>query len=123
MSTATAKATMRAVRVPSPSEHRLELSELPIPEPTRGTVRVRVEACGICHSDFLAINNIWPGITFPRAPGHEIAGVVDAVGDGVVGFKPGDRVGVGWQGGHDGTCDSCRRGDFLSCPNLQIPGF
>lgn len=114
---------MRAVRVPSANEHRLELSELPIPEPTRGTVRIRVEACGVCHSDVLAINNLWPGIAFPRAPGHEIAGVVDAVGEGVVGFHAGDRVGVGWHGGHDGTCDSCRRGDFLSCPNLQIPGF
>ena len=123
MSTATAKASMRAMRVPSPNEHRLELSELPIPEPRAGTVRIRVEACGICHSDFMAINNLWPGIIFPRAPGHEIAGVIDAVGDGVVGFKVGDRVGVGWHGGHDGTCDRCRRGDFFDCPNMQIPGF
>ncbi|HEY1976617.1 MAG TPA: alcohol dehydrogenase [Candidatus Baltobacteraceae bacterium] len=123
MSIATSKATMRAARVPSADVHRLELSELPIPEPRHGSVRIRVQACGICHSDFLAINNLWPGIDFPRAPGHEIAGVIDAVGEGVVGFKPGDRVGVGWHGGHDGTCDRCRRGDFFTCSNQQIPGF
>ena len=114
---------MRAARVPSASDHRLELNDLPIPEPRAGTVRIRVEACGICHSDVLAVNGMWPGIAFPRAPGHEIAGVIDAVGEGVVGFKTGDRVGIGWHGGHDGTCDRCRRGDFLTCANLQIPGF
>ncbi|HZY98036.1 MAG TPA: alcohol dehydrogenase [Candidatus Baltobacteraceae bacterium] len=123
MPTATAKATMRVMRVPSPDEHRLELSELPVPEPQPGTVRIRVEACGVCHSDFLAVNNHWPGIAFPRAPGHEIAGVIDAVGPNVEHWKAGDRVGVGWHGGHDGTCDRCRRGDFLTCENLQIPGF
>jgi D-arabinose 1-dehydrogenase-like Zn-dependent alcohol dehydrogenase len=114
---------MRAARVPSATDHRLQVSELPVPSPTPGSVRIRVEACGICHSDLLAVNNLWPNIAFPRAPGHEIAGVVDAVGDGVVGFEPGDRVGVGWHGGHDGTCERCRRGDFLGCTNLQIPGF
>lgn len=114
---------MRSARVPSANEHRLELSELPIPQPRPGTVRIRVEACGVCHSDVLAVNNIWPGIAFPRAPGHEIAGVIDAVGERVEPWTIGDRVGVGWHGGHDGTCDRCRRGDFLTCENLQIPGF
>jgi len=119
----TATATMRAARVPSANDHRLELSELAIPEPSPGTVRIRVEACGICHSDFLAVNNVWPAIEYPRAPGHEIAGTIDAVGDRVAGWNAGDRVGVGWHGGHDGTCARCRRGDFLTCANLQIPGF
>lgn len=115
---------MQAARVPSATDHRLEITrDLPIPQARAGTVRIRVDACGICHSDFLAVNNMWPGITFPRAPGHEIAGVIDAVGDGVAGFKTGDRVGVGWHGGHDGTCDRCRRGDFFTCANQQIPGF
>jgi D-arabinose 1-dehydrogenase-like Zn-dependent alcohol dehydrogenase len=123
MSTATAKATMRAARVPSASEHRLEVTEVPVPGPRPAMVRIRVAACGVCHSDVLAVNNVWPGMTFPRAPGHEIAGVIDAVGEGVEGWKMGDRVGVGWHGGHDGTCDRCRRGDFLTCDNLQIPGF
>ena len=123
MSTATAKATMRAMRVPSANDHRLDLSELPIPEPRAGTVRIHVEACGVCHSDVMAVNNFWPQLAFPRTPGHEIAGVIDAVGSGVERWKVGDRVGVGWHGGHDGTCDRCRRGDFLTCVNLQIPGF
>jgi D-arabinose 1-dehydrogenase-like Zn-dependent alcohol dehydrogenase len=114
---------MRAARVPSAADHRIVLEDLPVPQPGPGAVRIRVEACGICHSDFMAVNNVWPNIAFPRAPGHEIAGRIDAVGDGVVGWKAGDRVGVGWHGGHDGTCDACRRGDFLTCANLQIPGF
>lgn len=114
---------MLAMRVRSGDSHRIEADELPTPEPRPGTVRVRVDACGICHSDFLAVNNAWPGIAFPRAPGHEIAGTIDAVGEGVTGWNRGDRVGVGWHGGHDGTCDRCRRGDFLTCRNLQIPGF
>ena len=114
---------MLAMRVPSADAHRVEPSELPVPEPRPGTVRIRVAASGICHSDFLAVNNLWPGIVFPRAPGHEIAGTIDAVGEGAQTWKVGDRVGVGWHGGHDGTCDQCRRGDFLTCRNLQIPGF
>ncbi len=114
---------MLAMRVPSADDHRLERYELPIPQPSPGTVRIRVDACGICHSDFMAVNNAWPAIVFPRAPGHEIAGTIDALGDGVSGWKIADRAGVGWHGGHDGTCDRCRRGDFLACRNLQIPGF
>jgi D-arabinose 1-dehydrogenase-like Zn-dependent alcohol dehydrogenase len=114
---------MKAAIVPSADNHHLELRELPVPEPDPGQVRVRIEACGICHSDFLTLNNAWPGITFPRVPGHEIAGRIDALGPAVSGWSAGDRVGIGWHGGHDGTCDRCRRGDFLTCRNLQIPGI
>ncbi|MGA8385683.1 MAG: alcohol dehydrogenase, partial [Candidatus Cybelea sp.] len=115
--------TMKAAVVPSGAEHRLELRELPIPEPGAGQVRVKVEACGICHSDVITVANVWPGITFPRAPGHEIAGTIEALGPQTSGWKIGERVGIGWHGGHDGTCDRCRRGDFITCRNLQIPGM
>jgi D-arabinose 1-dehydrogenase-like Zn-dependent alcohol dehydrogenase len=84
---------------------------------------VRVEACGICHSDAFVVHAGFPGITYPRVPGHEIAGTVDAIGDEVVGFSKGDRVGVGWHGGNCGHCDRCRRGDFITCRNLQVPGM
>ena len=114
---------MKAAVVPSATEHRLELRELPIPEPGAGQVRVKVEACGICHSDVITVANVWPGITFPRAPGHEIAGTIEALGPQTSGWKIGERVGIGWHGGHDGTCDRCRRGDFITCRNLQIPGM
>jgi D-arabinose 1-dehydrogenase-like Zn-dependent alcohol dehydrogenase len=87
-------------------------------------VRVRVEANGICHSDVLTKEGYWPGIEYPRVPGHEVAGAVDAVGDGVAEWKPGDRVGIGWHGGHCGVCDSCRRGDFLTCRvGLRVTGI
>lgn len=112
---------MRAMQVVTPG--KLEAVELPLPEPGPGEVRLRVEACGICHSDMFTVENHWPGITFPRAPGHEIAGVVDAVGTGVTTVAPGARVGVGWHGGHDGTCVACRRGDFVACVALQVPGI
>src|SRR5437016_2326257 len=102
----------------------LELVEREIPNPGPAQVRVRVEANGICHSDVLTKEGLWPGIEYPRVPGHEIAGVVDAVGDGVLSWKPGQRVGVGWHGGHCGYCDSCRRGDFLTCQVArQVPGI
>ena len=84
---------------------------------------MRVEACGICHSDAFVVHAGFPGITYPRVPGHEIAGTVDAIGDEVVGFSKGDRVGVGWHGGNCGHCDRCRRGDFITCRNLQVPGM
>jgi D-arabinose 1-dehydrogenase-like Zn-dependent alcohol dehydrogenase len=101
----------------------LQLVERPIPEPGGGAVRLKVEACGICHSDSVTKEGIWPGIQYPRVPGHEIAGIVDAVGPGVAGWKTGERAGVGWHGGHCGFCDSCRRGDFVTCQvALQIPG-
>src|SRR5258706_4095531 len=101
-----------------------ELVEREIPQPGAGSVRIKVEACGICHSDSLTKEGLWPGIEYPRAPGHEIAGVIDALGAGVVGWKEGQRVGVGWHAGHCGYCDSCRRGDFVTCQIApQIPGI
>lgn len=114
---------MRAAVVPSPSDARLELRDLPLPQPGRGEARLKVEACGVCHSDVVTVQNIWPGLSFPRVPGHEVAGTIDALGPDTPGWKAGDRVGVGWHGGHDGTCDRCRRGDFITCRNLQIPGI
>ena len=114
---------MRVVQV-TRAKGPLELVERPIPEPGAGSVRLKVEACGICHSDSVTKEGIWPGIQFPRAPGHEVAGVVDAVGAGVTGWSAGQRVGVGWHGGHCGHCDSCRRGDFVTCQIApEIPGI
>ncbi len=113
---------MRVVQVPH-ANGPLELIEREIPLPGTGTVRVKVEACGICHSDAVTKEGIWPGIHYPRVPGHEIAGIVDAVGEGVAGWTQGQRVGVGWHGGHCGHCDSCRRGDFVTCQVApQMPG-
>ena len=101
-----------------------ELVEREIPQPGAGSVRIKVEACGICHSDSLTKDGTWPGIQYPRVPGHEIAGIIDAVGAAVAGWKEGKRVGVGWHGGHCGYCDSCRRGDFVTCQIApQIPGI
>jgi D-arabinose 1-dehydrogenase-like Zn-dependent alcohol dehydrogenase len=114
---------MRAAVVPSAGDARLELRDLPTPALVRGQARIRVEACGVCHSDVVTVQDIWPGLSFPRAPGHEVAGTIDALGPDTPGWKVGDRVGVGWHGGHDGTCDRCRRGDFITCRNLQIPGI
>jgi len=114
---------MRAVQVSGP-KGPFETVEREIPVPGPGFVRVRVEACGICHSDSLTKEGLWPGIEYPRVPGHEIAGVVDAVGPDVPAWKSGDRVGIGWHGGHCGYCDSCRRGDFLTCRiAAQVPGI
>ena len=100
-----------------------ELVERAIPEPAPGHVRVKVEACGICHSDSLVKDGIWPGLQYPRIPGHEIAGRIDALGANVTAWKKGDRVGVGWHGGHDFTCDHCRRGDFAMCTNRKVTGI
>jgi D-arabinose 1-dehydrogenase-like Zn-dependent alcohol dehydrogenase len=114
---------MRAVQVPRPGGP-FENVEREVPVPGSGFVLVRVEACGICHSDALTKEGQWPGIEYPRVPGHEIAGVVDAVGPDVPAWSPGDRVGIGWHGGHCGYCDSCRRGDFLTCRfGVRIPGI
>ncbi len=113
---------MRAMQVRNPGKP-LELVDIPKPEPGPGEVRIRVRACGICHSDMFTVLGAWPGISYPRAPGHEIAGVVDAVGAGVTSWKPGARAGVGWHGGHDGTCISCLRGDFVTCSALRTPGI
>jgi D-arabinose 1-dehydrogenase-like Zn-dependent alcohol dehydrogenase len=101
-----------------------EIVEREIPEPPHGSVRVKVEACGICHSDSMTKEGLWPGIQYPRVPGHEIAGTIDTLGQGVAGWKVGQRVGVGWHGGHCGYCDSCRRGDFVTCQVApEVPGI
>jgi alcohol dehydrogenase/propanol-preferring alcohol dehydrogenase len=113
---------MKAVQVSKPGGN-FELVERNIPEPGRSQVRIKVEACGICHSDALIKEGYWPGIQYPRVPGHEIAGRIDAVGPDVTNWKPGQRVGVGWHGGHDFTCDACRRGDFINCKNEKITGI
>jgi D-arabinose 1-dehydrogenase-like Zn-dependent alcohol dehydrogenase len=114
---------MRVVLVSRPNGP-FETVEREIPEPAAGSVRIKVAACGICHSDSFTKQGMWPGIQYPRTPGHEIAGVVDAVGQGVAGWTPGQRVGVGWHGGHCGYCDSCRRGDFVTCQVAsQVPGI
>ena len=112
---------MRAAQISKPGGN-FELVERPIPEPARNEVRIKVEACGICHSDALVKEGYWPGIQYPRVPGHEIAGRVDAVGADVTQWKPGQRVGVGWHGGHCFICDACRRGDFVLCQNEKITG-
>jgi len=115
--------SMRAVQVPRPGGP-LELVEREIPEPGAGAVRIKVEACGVCHSDSLMQEGLWPGLEYPRVPGHEVAGVIDVAGPGVVGWTVGQRVRVGWHGGHCGYCDSCRRGDFVTCQiDPQIPDF
>ena len=100
-----------------------ELIERDIPEPGPGQVRVKVEACGICHSDALVKDGVWPGLHYPRVPGHEIAGRVDAVGANVTSWAVGQRVGVGWHGGHCFVCEQCRRGDFAMCVNRKITGI
>src|SRR5262245_45157965 len=105
---------MRAVQVPR-AGGPLELVEKEIPEPQPGWVRVKIDACGVCHSDSLVKEGQWPGIQYPRVPGHEIIGVVDAVGEGAKPWKTGQRVGVGWHGGNCGYCDPCRRGEFFAC--------
>jgi len=106
--------TMRAVQVAEPKSP-FELVKRQVPEPGAGSVRIKIQACGVCHSDFVTKEGAWPFIQYPRVPGHEVAGIVDAVGSGVAGWVPGQRVGVGWYGGHCGYCDSCRRGDFITC--------
>jgi D-arabinose 1-dehydrogenase-like Zn-dependent alcohol dehydrogenase len=100
-----------------------EIVERPIPEPGPGWVRIKVQACGICHSDAMAKDGHWPGIQYPRVPGHEVAGVIDAVGAGVSAFQSGMRVGVGWHGGYCGQCEPCRRGDFFACATGQVTGI
>src|SRR5436305_10332232 len=115
-------ATMRVAQISRPNGP-FEIVERPIPEPGAGTVRIRVQACGVCHSDAVTKEGLFPGIDYPRVPGHEVAGVIDEVGAGVTGWKPGDRVGVGWHGGQDGTCPACRRGDFINCESGIVCGM
>jgi D-arabinose 1-dehydrogenase-like Zn-dependent alcohol dehydrogenase len=114
-------AKMKAVQVPK-AGGEFEIVEREIPQPGAGQVRIKVQACGVCHSDSITKEGIFPGIPYPRVPGHEVAGVIDEVGAGVSTWKKGQRVGVGWHGGQDGTCLQCRRGDFANCANLKICG-
>jgi len=115
-------APVKAAQVPKPGAD-FEIVEREIPKPEAGQVRIKVQACGVCHSDVFTKEGAWPGIQYPRVPGHEIAGIVDELGPGVSTWKQGQRVGVGWHGGQDNTCPSCRRGDFRNCRNLKIPGI
>jgi D-arabinose 1-dehydrogenase-like Zn-dependent alcohol dehydrogenase len=113
---------MKAAQVPKPGAD-FEIVEREIPHPGAGEVRIKVQACGVCHSDVFTKEGQWPGIQYPRVPGHEVVGLIDDLGAGVSEWKKGQRVGVGWHGGHDGTCRACRRGDFRNCQNLKVPGI
>jgi D-arabinose 1-dehydrogenase-like Zn-dependent alcohol dehydrogenase len=113
---------MRAVQV-AKAGAEFELVERPVPEPGPTQVRVKVEACGVCHSDQLAKEGHWPGLQYPRVPGHEVVGRINAVGSAVTAWQPGQRVGVGWHGGHCFECDCCRVGDFINCARLEITGL
>ena len=113
---------MKAAQISKPGAD-FELVERDIPEPGADQVRVKVEACGICHSDVLVKEGLWPGLQYPRVPGHEIAGRIDAVGGNVTQWKKGQRVGVGWHGGHCFVCEQCRRGDFAMCVNRKVTGI
>jgi D-arabinose 1-dehydrogenase-like Zn-dependent alcohol dehydrogenase len=113
---------MKAAQISKPGGD-FELVDRPIPEPGNGQVRIKVEACGICHSDVMVKEGLAPGMPYPRIPGHEVAGRIDAVGGGVTRLKPGDRVGLGWHGGHCFDCEYCRRGDFAMCRNRKTTGI
>ena len=113
---------MKSVRVEQ-AKGPFKLFDDKIVEPARGQVRIKVQACGICHSDMFTKEGAWPGISYPRSPGHEIAGVIEAIGEDAGEWKAGDRVGVGWHGGNCFRCDPCRRGDFVDCKFLKIPGI
>src|SRR5271170_3171274 len=115
-------APMKAAQISKPGAD-FEIVEREIPTPGAGEVRIKVQACGVCHSDVLTKDGLWPGIQYPRVPGHEVAGVIDEVGAGVSAWTKGQRVGVGWHGGQDNTCRECRRGDFRNCQNLKICGI
>jgi len=115
-------ATMKVAVVPKAGAD-FQLIDREIPSPGPGQVRVKVQACGICFSDHLTKDGQWPGVSYPRVPGHEIAGVIDEAGSGVTTFKKGDRVGVGWHGGQDNTCAACRAGDFVNCETSKITGI
>jgi D-arabinose 1-dehydrogenase-like Zn-dependent alcohol dehydrogenase len=121
-STTVSVATMKVAQVSRPGAD-FQIVEREIPKPDAGHVRIKVQACGVCHSDVFTKEGTWPGIQYPRVPGHEVAGIIDEVGAGVSAWKKGQRVGVGWHGGQDNTCRECRRGDFRNCRNLKIPGI
>jgi len=120
--TRVAVAPMKAAQI-SKAGGDFEIVEREIPKPGAGEVRIKVLACGVCHSDMFTKEGAWPGIQYPRVPGHEVAGIIDELGAGVSEWKEGQRAGVGWHGGHDGTCLQCRRGDFGNCRNLKIAGI
>ena len=113
---------MKAVQVPKPGGD-FQIVEKEIPQPPAGHVRIKVQACGVCHSDVIAKEGMFPGIQYPRVPGHEVAGVIDELGAGVAHWNKGQRVGVGWHGGQCGWCIACRRGEFGNCQNLKIAGI
>jgi len=114
--------TMKTAQVPKAGAD-FQVVERKVPQPGAGEVRIKVQACGICHSDAVTKDGMLPGIQYPRVPGHEVAGIIDELGAGVSAWKQGQRVGVGWHGGHDKTCRECRRGDFRNCRNAKIPGI
>src|SRR6202166_4217699 len=120
--TRVAIAPMKAAQI-SKAGADFEIVEREIPKPGVGHVLIKVQACGVCHSDVLTKEGAWPGIQYPRIPGHEVAGTIDELGEGVSAWKKGQRVGVGWHGGQDNTCRECRRGDFRNCRNLKICGI
>jgi D-arabinose 1-dehydrogenase-like Zn-dependent alcohol dehydrogenase len=122
MATTVAVATMKVAQVEKPGAD-LQIVEREVPDPGAGQVRIKVQACGVCHSDALTKEGQWPGIEYPRVPGHEVAGIIDELGAGVSAWKKGQRVGVGWHGGQDNTCRECRRGDFRNCRNLKVTGI
>jgi D-arabinose 1-dehydrogenase-like Zn-dependent alcohol dehydrogenase len=115
-------APMKVAQIEKPGGD-FQVVERELPAPDAGQVRIKVQACGVCHSDVLTKEGLWPGIQYPRIPGHEVVGIIDEVGAGVSEWTIGQRAGVGWHGGHDGTCTSCRRGDFGNCRNMKIAGI
>jgi len=120
--TTAAVGVMKSAQISKPGAD-FQIVEREIPKPGAGQVRIKVQACGVCHSDVLTKDGLWPGIQYPRVPGHEVAGIIDEVGAGVSAWKKGQRFGVGWHGGHDNTCRECRRGDFRNCRNQKICGI
>lgn len=120
--TTVATATMKTAQVPGPGAE-FQIVDRQVPAPGPGQVRIQVQACGVCHSDAFTKDGSWPGIQYPRVPGHEVVGIIDKTGAGVTEWKQGQRVGVGWHGGHDRTCRECRRGDYRNCQNRQVPGI
>ena len=123
MATATvAVGTMKVAQIAKPGSV-FQIVERAIPAPGAGQVRIKVQACGVCHSDVLVVEGGWPGIEYPRIPGHEVVGIIDEVGTGISVWKKGQRVGVGWHGGQDNTCPDCRRGDFANCRNVRVAGI
>ena len=120
--TKVAVAPMKVAQIPRAGAD-FQIGEREIPTPGGRHVRIKVQACGVCHSDVFTKEGLWPGIQYPRVPGHEVAGIIDELGTGVSEWQKGQRVGVGWHGGHDGTCRECRRGDFRNCRNRKISGI